>query len=280
MPELPEVETVVRQLQPDLAGRCVRGVQVGWKRTLGGMTAAAFRRRVVGAEFAALHRRGKYIVFELVRQEASAGALVGHLRMSGRFAIRRSSAPAPGHTRLSLDLDGHDTLDFSDVRKFGRVEWVSDAAERLSALGVEPLSEDFSDQWFYDALRSRRRQLKPLLLDQHFIAGLGNIYVDEALHRARLHPQRSSAGLTRPVVRGLHGAIREVLEEAIAMNGSSFDSFYRTPEGRPGSFQNRFRVYGRAGDPCGRCGARVRRIVVGQRGTHLCTRCQRPPRVR
>lgn len=280
MPELPEVETVVRELTPLVVGRSIERVRVSWPRTLGGLTPRSFGRRVRGARFAAVRRRGKYIIFDLHRPGSPAGHLVGHLRMSGRFALRDGGAPVPAYTRLSFMLDDDSVLDFTDMRKFGRVEWVPDADQRLAALGPEPLDSSFSAAWLHKALRGRRRQLKPLLLDQEFVAGLGNIYVDESLHRAGLHPLRSSDRVSRPASQRLHEAIQSVLGEAIRMKGSSFDRLYRTPEGRPGAFQNRFRVYGRAGDPCVDCGARVRRIVVGQRGTHFCPRCQRAPQAR
>jgi formamidopyrimidine-DNA glycosylase len=164
------------------------------------------------------------------------------------------------------------------VRKFGRVRFARDPADVLSGLGPEPLGDDFTAEAFHRALRERRRMLKPLLLDQSFVAGLGNIYVDEALFRARLHPLRRSDRLTRAAARALHGEIRATLAEAIEREGSSFDAFYRTPEGRPGSYQHEFRVYGREGRPCLVCGRPIQRIVVAQRGTHICKRCQPAPR--
>ena len=165
-----------------------------------------------------------------------------------------------------------------DVRKFGRLVWSADPAEDLAHLGPEPLGAEFTVEWLRDELRSRRRMLKPLLLDQEFLAGLGNIYVDEALHRARLHPLQRSDRVGARKVTALHGAIRETLELAIQKEGSSFDAFYRTPEGQPGRYQEQFQVYGRGGQPCRRCGRRVVRMVVGQRGTHLCPRCQPRPK--
>ena len=278
MPELPEVETVVRELRPVVVGQTIEGVSVRWLRTLGGMSARVFGVRVRGARFDAIRRRGKYVVFDLARHGTAAGSLVGHLRMSGRFAVREAAAAPPAYLRVAWRLQDGSHLDFTDVRKFGRVEWVQGAEERLASLGPEPLGPSFTPAWLRANLRLRRRQLKPLLLDQTFLAGLGNIYVDEALHRAGLHPQRSSHSLRPAASERLHAEIRAVLREAIEEKGSSFDRLYRTPEGRPGAFQKRFRVYGRAGEPCTQCGGTIRRIVVGQRGTHLCPRCQRAPR--
>jgi formamidopyrimidine-DNA glycosylase len=165
------------------------------------------------------------------------------------------------------------------VRKFGRLVWRAAAESELAELGPEPLAPEFTAAWLAGALAERKRRLKPLLLDQSFLAGLGNIYVDESLFRARLHPLKSSARVTLAEARALHGAIRRVLRGAIRRQGSSFDGFYRTPEGRPGSYQDEFRVYGRAGEPCRVCRTPIVRLVVGQRGTHLCPRCQRRGRV-
>jgi formamidopyrimidine-DNA glycosylase len=177
-----------------------------------------------------------------------------------------------------LALDRGQRLVFSDVRKFGRLALVERVEQATGALGPEPL--DVQGDWLHAALRARRRRLKPLLLDQAFLAGLGNIYVDESLHRAGLHPLRSSASVTPGQAAALAAAIRETLAHAIAADGSSFDTVYRTPEGRPGAFQDQFAVYGRGGEPCRTCGARIRRLVVGQRGTHVCPRCQPAPRGR
>lgn len=279
MPELPEVETVARLIRPGLEGRAVRAADVRWARTVGG-SAAAFRRAVVGARIARVWRRGKYVVLDLRRGREPAGCLVGHLRMTGRMHVEpRGTDPGPyGRVRLELD-DGRD-FHFVDVRKFGRLVFARRAEDVVGDLGPEPLGGDFTPEWLAAALRSRDRLLKPLLLDQEFVAGLGNIYVDESLFEARLHPLRSSARLTRADAGRLCAAVRGILAEAIRREGSSFDAFYRTPTGQPGSYQHQFKVYGRTGEPCRRCGRAVVRIVVGQRGTHLCTRCQPAPRRR
>lgn len=278
MPELPEVETVARLIRPRIAGREVKAVRVRWRASLGADTPAAFGRAVRGARLAAVWRRAKYLVLDLERGGQQAGWLVGHLRMTGRLSCDRER-PDP-YERLRLELDDGRALRFSDVRKFGRLVFTRDLEAILSRLGPEPLGKEFTPEWLHRALRSRRRMLKPLLLDQTFLAGLGNIYADESLFRARLHPQRLSDSLTLRSALRLHDEIRATLSEAIRHEGSSFDAFYRTPEGRPGRYQDQFQVYGRAGRPCRRCGRRLVRIVVGQRGTHLCRRCQPAPRVR
>jgi len=272
MPELPEVETVVRQIRPELCGRTITAVTVAWKRCVARPSAAAFARELVGRRFTGATRRAKYFLLAL----DDGRVLVGHLRMTGRLFVQDS--PADRFARASFALDDGRHLVFSDVRKFGRLALVSDVAAALPVLGPEPLSAEFTGEWLHAALRARDRRLKPLLLDQAFVAGLGNIYVDESLHRARLHPLRSSAGVSRRQATALAAAVREVLTEAIAAEGSSFDTFYRTPEGRPGAFQDDFRVYARDGLPCRACGATIAKTLVGQRGTHWCPRCQRVPR--
>lgn len=274
MPELPEVETVARLIRPDVVGRTVSGARVAWERSLGGASRAAFGRAVRGASVTDVRRRAKYIVMPLERGGRDAGALVVHLRMTGRLHVEPDDAPLGPYVRVALSLDDGRRLDFVDVRKFGRFEHHADPTARLAGLGPEPLSDAFDRTWLRTSLRSRRRALKPLLLDQTFLAGLGNIYVDEALHAARLHPLTSADRVSRAKCDALHAAIRATLAAAIEREGSSFDTFYRTPEGNPGSYQHQFQVYGRDGRPCRRCGRTIEKLVVGQRGTHVCPRCQ------
>jgi formamidopyrimidine-DNA glycosylase len=270
MPELPEVETIVRQLRPALTGRTLLGAEVRWARTVARPAARRLGSELAGRRITAVRRRGKFWILDL----DDGRALVGHLRMTGRLHV--GPAPDESHARVIFALDRGERLVFSDVRKFGRLALVERLEQATGALGPEPL--DVQGDWLHAALRSRRRRLKPLLLDQAFLAGLGNIYVDESLHRARLHPLRSSASVTAAQAAALAAAIRETLARAIDADGSSFDTFYRTPEGRPGAFQDQFAVYGRGGEACRACGARIRRLVVGQRGTHVCPRCQPAPR--
>jgi formamidopyrimidine-DNA glycosylase len=275
MPELPEVETTARLVRPRLLGRSVQSARALWPRTLGGLGAAAFERGVRGAEVRAVGRRAKWVVIDLARDGASAGVLLVHLRMTGRLVVEEAGSDAGPWLRVGLTLDDGNELRFLDVRKFGRVLYLRDPAAHFAELGPEPLGPEFTEDWLYRALRGRRRALKPLLLDQTFVAGLGNIYVDEALFAARLHPLRRSDAVSRAKVGALHAAIQRILAAAIEREGSSFDSFYRTPEGRPGEYQALFEVYGRDGERCRRCGGGIVRMVVGQRGTHLCPRCQR-----
>jgi len=277
MPELPEVETIARKLRPELVGKSIANVNLLWSRTLATPTPAKFKKQVIGQEIKAVGRRAKYFVMEL-----SDYHLFIHLRMSGDLYIKEVDAKPEKHDRLIFTLtptplhlgDGQrvreSKLVFNDTRKFGRVWLVKEPDEVVGGLGPEPLSDAFTALVLYDGLQSRRRQLKPLLLDQSFLAGMGNIYTDEALHMARLHPLTVSDSVNREQADALREAIREVLQEGIRRNGASIDWVYRG-----GEFQNYFCVYDRAGQPCVVCGTAIERLVVGQRGTHICPNCQR-----
>ena len=266
MPELPEVETIARRLRPELVGKSITKADLLWPRTLATPTPAEFKKQIRGHEIKAVSRRAKYFVIQL-----SHYYLFIHLRMSGDLYIKEADAALEKHDRLILDLaPGKSRLIFNDTRKFGRVWLVRDPDEVIGGLGPEPLSDEFTADMLYEGLGSRHRQLKPLLLDQSFLAGMGNIYTDEALHMARLHPLAPSDSVNREQARALWEAIREVLREGIRRNGASIDWVYRG-----GEFQNYFRVYDRAGQPCPVCGTAIERLVVGQRGTHVCPNCQR-----
>lgn len=275
MPELPEVETIARLIRPRLEGRTIEGCEVRWTRTLGGLSRPAFARAVVGARLARVWRRGKFLVADLEQGGRPAGALVGHLRMTGRVHVEAAGFDPGPYLKVRLALDDGTSFYFIDVRKFARLCFAEESASLLGELGPEPLSPEFTASWLASALRGRRRSLKPLLLDQTFVAGIGNIYADESLHRAGLHPLARADRVGTGPAAVLHREIRATLAEAIEREGSSFDAFYRTPEGNPGRYQDQFRVYGRTGAPCPRCNAPIARIVVGQRGTHLCRRCQK-----
>jgi formamidopyrimidine-DNA glycosylase len=274
MPELPEVETIARLIRPRLEGRRIEGCEVRWTRTLGGLSRPAFERAVVGARLSRVWRRGKYLVADLESRGRSRGALVGHLRMTGRVHVEPTSWDPGPYLKVRLELDDDTSFYFIDVRKFARLRFTPESQLLLGSLGPEPLSDGFTPAFLADSLRSRRRMLKPLLLDQTFLAGVGNIYADESLFRAGLHPLTRSDRVGPARSARLCAEIRSTLQEAIGREGSSFDTFYRTPEGNPGGYQDEFKVYGRAGKPCLRCGGSIVRIVVGQRGTHLCPRCQ------
>ncbi|MBV6397165.1 MAG: Formamidopyrimidine-DNA glycosylase [Anaerolineales bacterium] len=268
MPELPEVDTIVRTLRPDLTGAEILAADVRWTRTLATPSAKKFKEQIRGQKILHVARRAKFIHIIL-----SADSLFVHLRMSGDLFIKEGGYKPGKHDRLLLDLSAPRSenfkLVFNDARKFGRV-WLTDDPDLVvGGLGPEPLSDEFTPQWLYENLRAHNRRLKPLLLDQAFLAGLGNIYTDESLHMARLHPLTASASVSRAQAARLYEAIRAVLTEGIRRNGASIDWAYRG-----GEFQNYFRVYDRAGRPCPVCGTQIQRLVVGQRGTHICPKCQ------
>ena len=246
MPELPEVETVARGLRASLVGRTITGVEVSWARTLVPPDPVAFARRLVGQVISGVGRRGKWILIAL----DDGDTLLVHLRMTGQLVLEPVDSPDDRHVRVLFSLDDGWWLRFSDQRKFGRME---------------------------EMLARRRGRIKPLLLNQRFVAGLGNIYADESLWRAGVHPLRQAGGLGSVEVRRLHRGIRSVLQAAIDSGGTTLaDSAYRQPDGRSGEFYDLLAVYGREGQPCVRCGATIERIVVGQRGTHYCPCCQPP----
>lgn len=273
MPELPEVQTIVTILrqgtreQPSLLSKEVVEARVLWERSLAEPGAAEFANKIIGQRIEEISRRGKFIVITL-----SNDYLLFHLRMSGDLMVEREAAPMLPHHRLALILEGGWRLAFNDPRKFGRAWLVRDVQLVLSGLGMEPLDERLTPNELFEGLQKRRRRLKPLLMDQSFLAGIGNIYADEILHAARLHPLRFSNSLTYPEAERLWRSIRQILKEGIQRNGASIDWVYRG-----GGFQNYFRVYQRSGQPCYSCGAPVERIIVAQRGTHLCPVCQPMP---
>ncbi len=272
MPELPEVETLARHLHGLLVGAVLARVEVLWPRSIALPEADDFVRQVPGLRIEGVGRRGKFIVFAL-----SGGVhLLIHLRMSGQVCVAPAGTAPDGHARVVFDLADGRRLIFSDTRKFGRMYLTRDVHAVTGKLGVEPLAEDFRVADLCTLLAGRRGALKPLLLRQDLLAGLGNIYADEALFAARLHPQRKADTLTPGEVRRLYTAIRRLLAQAIHSRGSTLrDSRYRDAEGRPGEFQERLCVYQRRGEPCVRCGTPIERTVVSQRGTHYCPHCQK-----
>jgi len=270
MPELPEVETVARGLRDSLLGRTITGVTVGWPRTIGHLTVAEFAERVAGQRVAQVWRRGKYVVIGL-----SEGHLLVHLKMSGRLCVVSVDEPSDQHVHVLFSLDDGRQLRFRDVRKFGRIYLVGDPCEITAGLGPEPLADDFTAEDFSRLLASRRGRLKPLLLNQRFLAGLGNIYADEALFAARLHPMRKADSLTDDEQARLYKAIRTVLKQAVASRGTTLDDGgYTDASGQAGGYQDRIAVYGRGGKPCLRCKLPIERIVIGGRSAHFCPHCQ------
>jgi formamidopyrimidine-DNA glycosylase len=275
MPELPEVEHVVRGLRRAVLRRGIVAVEINLPRTIASPSPASLRRKVRGARIDAVNRRGKYILFEL----NSGDVLVVHLRMTGKFVCITPDQPLPPYPHVVFYLDDDRRLVFCDMRQFGRMRLIAanklSALPQLQALAPEPLSADFSPAYLLETLSKSRRSLKQLLLDQTKILGLGNIYASEALCLARISPFKEARSLSKTRALRLHQAIRDVLEEAIAAGSTlridlsdGIGSYFGTTE--------RFwRVYEREGEPCVNCGTRIRRAVQGARSTYYCPKCQR-----
>jgi len=274
MPELPEVQTVVNDLKAaGFEGAVITHAKIFWPRTICGLSAATFQRRIKGLTIDRIRRRGKFVVFDF-RGE---GHLLIHLRMSGRLLVKASGSPRLKHEHVVLDFNDQRQLRFHDTRKFGRFYLVKDAAPILGRLGPEPLDPSFRAAEFADMLKNHGRMIKPLLLDQSFIAGLGNIYVDEALWDAHIHPQKIAAELDALETKSLYHAIRKVLRRGLKNLGTTLGSgqpnFYSIA-GHNGRNRDQLKVFRRTGCACPRCRTKIRRIVVGQRSTHICERCQ------
>ncbi len=273
MPELPEVETVRRQLEPVLVGRRFERVEIDDPRLVRPFEPAAVAAELEGERVAEVDRRGKYLIFRF----ESGRVLLVHLRMTGSFRHRRSGVGKDDpHRRAVVRLDDGSDVAYRDVRRFGT--WLLVEPEELEPyladrLGEEPLVAGFTPARLARRLAGRRTPIKAALLDQRTLAGLGNIYVDEALWGARLHPKRPAGELDANDVRRLHGAIRRVLQTAIERRGSTLRD-YSTPRGRRGSMQRAFKVYGRTNEPCDRCGTPIEKTRTGGRGTWYCPHCQ------
>jgi len=270
MPELPEVETIRRGLisgsdgVPSLVHQRITSVDLFWPKTVASPDPLQFIQGLQQREIVNLSRRGKFLLINLDH-----GTLIFHLRMSGDLRMQPAGEPTQKHDRLQLNFNSGWKLVFNDTRKFGRAWLTEDPQKVLSGIGSEPLDPDLTPDKFHAMLQVRSRQIKPLLMDQRFLAGLGNIYTDEALFSAGIHPLRRSDTLTQPEAERLLAAIHEVLQQGILAKGASIDWVYRG-----GDFQNHFQVYKRTGSPCPRCGTPIQRIVVGQRSTHFCPVCQ------
>jgi formamidopyrimidine-DNA glycosylase len=275
MPELPEVETYVRELEPELTGRTITAARVFWSRTIAEPLAEEFPDRIAGLGFDSFARRGKYMLLGM----SDGSTLIVHLRMTGKLLILPADTEPQLHTHVVMELDNGQALHYNDPRKFGRIWLVPDRMTVLSKLGPEPLNDDFGVDDFVARLAGRNAPIKALLLDQSIVAGVGNIYADESLFHARIHPARPGGSLTAEEITHLHTAVREVLTAGIirrgsTLGGSSLQNYLR-PGGLPGDFQNEFFVFRRTGQPCLVCGTPIERIVIAQRSTHFCPHCQR-----
>jgi formamidopyrimidine-DNA glycosylase len=291
MPELPEVETIARELRPLIVGRTIVDAWFDWPRQVKHPAPDEFVGRIKGRLILSVDRRAKWIVVALTGQRGAdsvgdEAVLAIQVKMTGDLDVVSPKAPSDKHVHFRFTLDDGNELRMRDPRKFGRmglyrrdeagtVLGAGEVSDLFAAFGPEPLDDAFTLADFRRRIRRRKSRLKSLLMDQGFVAGVGNIYADEALWRARLHPLRSGAGLNAAQERELYQSLRAVLQEGIQRRGSSVDS-YRAPAGA-GNMQHFLNVYGRTGQPCPRCGRPTRRIVVGARSTHFCSWCQRLP---
>jgi formamidopyrimidine-DNA glycosylase len=268
MPELPEVETLVRRLREPLIGRTIVKATADWPRTIGHPSPEEFVRRVRGLTVQAIDRRAKYLVFELGDHTAShLHFLLIHLKMSGKLRVVSKRTPIDKHDHVIFDLDDGRQLRFNDVRKFGRVYLLDHPDEVTGRHGPEPLDKAFTLAKFRALIKDRSGAIKPLLLNQAFIAGVGNIYADEALWRAKIHPLRKTDSLKDAEIAALYRSIRQTLRQAIEAQGTDAGDGVIEGDYQP-------RVYGREGKPCYRCHRPIHKTTIGQRGTHYCPTCQ------
>jgi formamidopyrimidine-DNA glycosylase len=274
MPELPEVENIVRGVARHILGDSVESVWLSGKPQTFKSPPAEIAAALEGARIARVHRQGKHIVIDLEknkRRHAAQAQLIVHLGMTGNLFVTRPDAEIEKHTHAILQMQSGKELRFVDPRRFGRM-WVTTDSESFEAGGHEPLEVSFED--FAPLFRRRKTPIKSALLNQKLLRGVGNIYADESLFRAGIRPRHRAGTLTRTQVRRLYDSIQQVLKEAISKGGSSV-SDYRNAEGEPGWFQIEHRVYGREGEPCLVCGTAIKKVVSGGRGTHYCPKCQK-----
>ena len=272
MPELPEVETIKNELAPYIVGHRIERVTLAWEGVVKKRSVEGFLSRLIGQGITGLARRGKYLIFNLTSDEV----LIIHLKMSGSLLLKPSSAEADKFTRAILYLDNETAFHFRDPRKFGAMWLVEDKNNVVGKLGPEPLGTGFTPQVLAQHLDNRTAPIKALLCDQSLIAGVGNMYADEALFAAKIHPLRSGGSLCRDEVKRLHSAIRRVLRAAIGNKGASIMNYFR-PGGELGTAHFQFQVAHRGDKLCPVCGTLISRISVRNRGTYFCPKCQPEP---
>jgi formamidopyrimidine-DNA glycosylase len=285
MPELPEVETVARGLRRTIVGKRILSVRLGKTDFID--DPAALEQHLPGRQIEAVERYGKFMLLRLspvmgvgstaANGDAAPAALLVHLGMTGQIAPNPAAQPLEKHTHACFLLDDNRELRYTDARRFGRLAYLSAGplAEELRTFGADPL--EISAEEFIEQARARRARIKALLLDQSFLRGVGNIYADESLWRAKIHPARLGASLKKRQAATLHRVLREILEKAIVLRGSSISDFLDA-EGQPGEYQRHHRAYGREGKRCYRCGALIRRTIVAGRSSYFCPDCQPAPR--
>jgi formamidopyrimidine-DNA glycosylase len=271
MPELPEVETVTNEIRPYVLGRYIVDVEVYWPGTVKGNTVEGFITGLKGQKVEEVYRRGKFIVWRL----SGGQKLLTHLKMTGALIAQEAAAPPPPYNRVEIALDNGTKVYFRDPRKFGRMR-VVDKDATVEALGPEPLEPEFTAEVFQSILKKRKGPIKPTLLDQTLIAGIGNMYADEALYEAKIHPLRAADSLSPTEYRRLHTAIQHILTAAIEAKGASISNYVR-PSGELGHAHFAFKVAHQRGKNCTRCMTPLERIVVRGRGTYLCPQCQTHP---
>jgi formamidopyrimidine-DNA glycosylase len=267
MPELPEVQSTVDYLAERVLGLTILSAHIFWPKTIAKSSPASFNKSLQGTTITELFRRGKFVGMELHGREKY--YLFTHLRMSGSLDVLSDEIPLGKHDRVTIALSNGKSIRFNDTRKFGRMYLTQSREAFDDRLGIEPLSDEFTPNYLYELLHQRKTRIKPLLLNQALIAGLGNIYVDECLWKAQIHPTTTAQRISKQKIFALHTAIQETLREAISLAGTDFgDGVVQDGMYSP-------KVYGREDEPCHRCGDTIIRTVVAQRGTHLCRRCQR-----
>ena len=270
MPELPEVETVKNELLPHVVGRQVKGVTLVWEGIVKEPSPEEFCKGLTGQTILGIRRRGKYLMIAL----SGGGFLIVHLKMTGALIVLPDSAEPPQYTRAILHLDDGNAVFFRDPRKFGVLRLVGSVAFIEDKLGPEPLEDDFTAAVLAKRLANRTAPIKAAMLDQKILAGVGNMYADEALYAARINPWRTGGSLTRREIGRLYGEIRRILWTAIENRGASVDTYFR-PDGSEGSAHYEFKVaHGLGGGTCSVCGGPIERVVVRGRGTYFCPRCQ------
>lgn len=272
MPELPEVETVKNELSPYIVGHQITGVTLFWEGIVRQPSAEEFCSRIIGQEITGITRRGKYLFVSLSRGDL----LMLHLKMTGSLLVGQDSSQPPKYTRAIIHLDKDTNVFFRDPRKFGMMRLVKDKNSIVGKLGPEPLEGDFTPRLLSQRLAKRQAPIKALLCEQSIVAGIGNMYADEALFTAKIHPLRLGGSLSQAEIKRLHSAIRQVLRAGINNKGASVDTYFR-PDGTLGTAHDEFKVAHGRGKSCPNCGTPITRIAVRNRGTYFCPRCQPAP---